>query len=389
MDRLGHVIIFTGDVTGIRRFYEGAVGLTAREHSPEWVEFDTGGATLALGAMPDPAKRGVHLRFITGDIESRVRELGGRGVEIDPRGVETFGWGKLASLWDPEGNHLTLWQPSAPEARGQGPALSVVVNCRDLTKVKGYYRDGLGFPTVVDSPWWVQLSVGEAGMGLHPFVGRGAGETHHGRPITIGFGVPGLREWVDEARARGLEFTAPPTDRGFGTFADAVDPDGNPLTFRETPESETPEEHGAAPRGDPQAREEARDRGQPAGAQAGAPSQAEGWQSAAQEADGAGRLAPRHGPRRAAREAQAHARSQARARQAGDRTAAQGRAAHPRPEEAGHGERQQGKAGQAREPVAPAETGLAGPGHAVSASSRRPRRCGVPSGRAGAARRTS
>jgi hypothetical protein len=30
-------------------------------------------------------------------------------------------------------------------------------------------------------------------------------------------------------------FTAPPGDRGYGVFADAVDPDGNPVTLRDVP----------------------------------------------------------------------------------------------------------------------------------------------------------
>jgi catechol 2,3-dioxygenase-like lactoylglutathione lyase family enzyme len=88
MDRLGYVILFTGDIAGMRRFYEDGIGLTAREHSAEWVEFDTAGATLALAAMADPARRGVELRFLTGDIEARVAELSSRGAAFDPPGVD-------------------------------------------------------------------------------------------------------------------------------------------------------------------------------------------------------------------------------------------------------------------------------------------------------------
>lgn len=249
MDRLRFVIIFTGDVAGMKHFYGTRVGLTARKDTPGWVEFDTGGATLALHAMPDAAKRGVQLRFTTDDIDARVRELAARGVTFDPPGVESLTWGKLAYLWDPEGNHLTLWQPVQPSEAGKGPGLTAVVNCRDLPGMRAYYRDALGFPSTTDSLWWVQLSVGEAGLGLHPRAQRPDAETHHGGAITIGLGVPDLVEWVEEARERGLEFTAPPTDRGFGTFADAVDPDGNEVSFRDVPEPETLEERLAEPFG--------------------------------------------------------------------------------------------------------------------------------------------
>ena len=242
MDRLSHVILFTGDVAGMRRFYEETVGLAIRQASPEWVEFDTGGAALALQAMPDAGSRGVQLRFVTTAIDARVRWLADRGVKIDPPGIETFGWGRLARLRDPEDNHLMLFQPAQPQAPGRGPGLTVVINCVDLAKVKAFYQGVLGFGATIDSPWWVQLSVGEAGLGLHPRARPANAEPHHGGAITVGLGVPDLVTWVEEARERGLEFTAPPTDRGFGTFADAVDPDGNQISFRDVPEPETLEE---------------------------------------------------------------------------------------------------------------------------------------------------
>lgn len=247
MDRLSHVILFTSDVAGMRRFYEKSVGLAIRQASPEWVEFDTGGAILALQAMPDAAKRGVQLRFATHAIDARVRWLADRGVRVDPPGIESFSWGRLARLWDPEGNHLMLFQPVQPNVPGRGPGLTVVINCADMAKLKAFYQGVLGFRASIDSPWWVQLSVGEAGMGLHPRVERPAAEQHHARAITVGLGIPDLDTWYEDARERGLAFTAPPTDRGFGTFADAVDPDGNEISFRDVPEPETLEERLAEP----------------------------------------------------------------------------------------------------------------------------------------------
>jgi predicted enzyme related to lactoylglutathione lyase len=246
MDRLSHVIIFTGDLAGMRQFYE-SVGLAAREHSPEWVEFDTAGATLALHTMPDPGRRGIQLRFATSDIDARVRELAERGVTFDPPGIQRFPWGRLAGLRDVADNPLTLWESAEPGAPGKGPGLSAVVNCQDLAAVKAYYRDTLGFATTIDSPWWVAFAVGAADLGLHPRADRPGAEKHHGRPITVGFAIPDLADWYEEARARGVEFTAPPSDRGFGTFADAVDPDGNEVSFRDVPEPETLEEQLAEP----------------------------------------------------------------------------------------------------------------------------------------------
>ena len=248
MDRLATLIIFTGDMAGMRRFYGDGAGLAAREHSSEWVEFDTAGATLALHAMPDPGRRGVQIRFATDNIGARVKELLALGVAFDPPGIERSPTGRLASLRDPEHNHLTLWEPSKPHHPGAGPVLSAAINCRDMEAQKRYYRDTLGFPTTIESTWWVQLVVGAAGLGLHPRAGGAARtESHHDRGITIGLAVPDLVAWHGESAARGITFTATPADRGFGMMAEASDPDGNPVTFREAPEPETLEEQLAEP----------------------------------------------------------------------------------------------------------------------------------------------
>lgn len=244
MDRLTHVVIATGDVEGLKRFYE-MVGLTVRQASAQWVEFDTAGATLALAS--DAGHRGIQLRFITDDMDARARDLEGRGVRLDAPGIQRYGWGAMASFADPDGRPITTWQPKhAPAPAGSGPLLSVVLNCRDLPATRAFYQNTLGFHVSVDSPWWVELSAGASGFGLHPRMDSGA-EAHHAHDITIGLAMPDLAEWYEEARERGVEFAGPPHDRGFGTFADATDPDGNQITFRDVPIGESLEEQLAEP----------------------------------------------------------------------------------------------------------------------------------------------
>jgi len=246
MDRLSHIIIFTGDVPAMQRFYE-SLGLTARAQSPYYAEFDTAAATLGVRATPDASQRGVLLQFATDDIGARVEELANRGLACEP--IAENPWGRTTSCADPEGNHLSVWEPVQRFEAGSGLALSAAINCRDMAAMKAFYRDALGFATVMDSAWWVQLSAGDTGLGLHPRMERPGPETHHGHPITIGLAVPDLGAWHEEAAARGVTFTAPPSDRGYGTFADAVDPDGNPVTLRDVPEetAETLEEQLAEP----------------------------------------------------------------------------------------------------------------------------------------------
>ena len=254
MDRLIEIVILTGDMAGMRRFYADQVGLAVREDSPDWVTFDTAGAILALQPMADAGRRGVQLQMASGNLVERVRDLSSRGATFVLPGIEKYPWGLLAHLRDPEGNPLALFQPLEPRDAGTGLALSAAINCRDMEGQKRFYRDLLGFAATLDSPWWVQLAAGGAGLGLHPRTGETAepnGEGHHARPITIGLTVPDLAAWHEERSALGLAFTSPPTDRGYGIYADAVDPDGNPVTFRQAPdagvEPETLEEQLAEP----------------------------------------------------------------------------------------------------------------------------------------------
>ncbi|HYM80289.1 MAG TPA: hypothetical protein VEY91_02630, partial [Candidatus Limnocylindria bacterium] len=62
MNRLIYLIAFTPSFDRMRRFYETSLGLRARSESRGWVEYDTGGARLALHAIA-PERRGIQLRF--------------------------------------------------------------------------------------------------------------------------------------------------------------------------------------------------------------------------------------------------------------------------------------------------------------------------------------
>lgn len=250
MDRLTHIVVHTGRLAALRRFYEAQLGLLVRQGGPDRVEFDTGAGMLALEAAPDPGAQGLELWFATDDLEERLRRLAAAGALAGAGAIERRPWGRLARLSDPEGNPLTLWQPAGAVRAGTGPPLSAVVNCDDLDAQKRFYRDGLGFAVTIDSSWWVGLASGAAGLGLHPRTprpGHARGERHHAGAITIGLTVSDLEAWYEDRVARGAAFASPPADRGFGAAADAVDPDGNEITVREGDDGRTPAERLAEP----------------------------------------------------------------------------------------------------------------------------------------------
>ena len=83
MLRLAFVTLYTPDVDGMKRWYRDQLGLPLRLDHGSWVEFDTGGATLAL----HPLERALSARDRAGVRGGRrraaVHDFGARGVRFD------------------------------------------------------------------------------------------------------------------------------------------------------------------------------------------------------------------------------------------------------------------------------------------------------------------
>jgi predicted enzyme related to lactoylglutathione lyase len=242
MNRLLYVIALTPDLERMKRFYQDAVGLDVVVDSPAFVSFNTGGASLALIAIPRAQKREIELCFDSDDVDADVQALAARGVKFvdEPKTVE---FGRVAHARDPEGNVLSLLAPTMRPAAGTGPALTAaVLHCRDLVAAKAFYRDRIGLGLGHDAPWWVEFELGGTNLALHPLVDHEVLEANPARPISLAFSAGDFDEWVEELGLRGVTFSQGITDRGYGRFAEAADPDGNLLAFRDSPAPPTLEE---------------------------------------------------------------------------------------------------------------------------------------------------
>lgn len=109
------VSIHVSDVPGLLPWYQHKLGLRIRYQEAYYAEFDTGGAVLALdgGGVHSNMPKGfeecpIRIHLKTDDIEGRVAELRAQGVTVGD--IEAFPYGKFATLHDPEGNPLVLWQ---------------------------------------------------------------------------------------------------------------------------------------------------------------------------------------------------------------------------------------------------------------------------------------
>jgi catechol 2,3-dioxygenase-like lactoylglutathione lyase family enzyme len=82
----------------------------------------------------------------------------------------------------------------------------------DPEGLRAFLRDKLGFPSTDVGDGWLIFELPEADMGCHPADAEGAPS---GTP-DISFYCDDLVQTVAELKARGVEFTGPIDDRGYG-----------------------------------------------------------------------------------------------------------------------------------------------------------------------------
>jgi len=83
----------------------------------------------------------------------------------------------------------------------------------DAEALRAFIRDKLGFPATDVGGGWLIFDLPEADMGCHP-----AGPEPHAAAGAhdISFYCDNIEQTVVELKSRGVEFTEPVTNRGFG-----------------------------------------------------------------------------------------------------------------------------------------------------------------------------
>jgi catechol 2,3-dioxygenase-like lactoylglutathione lyase family enzyme len=84
----------------------------------------------------------------------------------------------------------------------------------DAAATRAFLRDVLGFKGTDVGDGWLIFDLPEADMGCHPTEGDGAG-VRPGTP-TISFYCDDVEATVSELKAKGVTFTGPVVDRGYG-----------------------------------------------------------------------------------------------------------------------------------------------------------------------------
>ena len=104
---IARVILFTGEMDAMSRFYGHVLGLKVVTEEKGWREFDAGGATIALHSGPaSPGRKGPKIVFHADDVVAMREELVARGAKFGKvRQGEQF---CLCDGKDPDGNPIQL-----------------------------------------------------------------------------------------------------------------------------------------------------------------------------------------------------------------------------------------------------------------------------------------
>ncbi len=123
---IGHmngVIVWTGNLPVLRKFYCETLGLRPHSDRPHFVSFKWGGLRFSIGSHDavsgqtrEPYR--IMVNFDVDDIHAVHQRLAGEGVEFirQPEREHWGGW--VASFEDPDGNIVQLLE-QPPERRGE------------------------------------------------------------------------------------------------------------------------------------------------------------------------------------------------------------------------------------------------------------------------------
>ena len=123
--RVNYAIVFVSDMKRSVAFYRDVMGLPLKFDSPEWSEFATDGATLALHRAEKPAAPAVpelpagHCRpgLSVGDLDAFHARMLEHRVECTQQPKDLFG-ARIAQYLDPDGLVVSVTEARA-RARGR------------------------------------------------------------------------------------------------------------------------------------------------------------------------------------------------------------------------------------------------------------------------------
>ena len=103
--------------------------------------------------------------------------------------------------------------------------IHALIFTRDAEGVRTFFRDVLGFPSVDAGEGWLIFALPPAELGIHPTDGEAQHELY--------LMCDDIDATVEDLRSKGVEFSRPVSDEGFGRVAWARIPGGAELALYE------------------------------------------------------------------------------------------------------------------------------------------------------------
>ena len=104
--KMARIILFTGQIEAMSRFYREVLGLRQVTDEKGWQEFAAGGVRIALHSGPaSPGRKGPKIVFHAKDVAAARETLVGRGARF---GKVRQGEFCLCDGKDPDGNPIQL-----------------------------------------------------------------------------------------------------------------------------------------------------------------------------------------------------------------------------------------------------------------------------------------
>ncbi len=113
---------------------------------------------------------------------------------------------------------------------------SAAIFVDNLDRAVEFYRDTLGLPLRARGSFGAEFLEGETRLGVHPAVHPDA-KAMVGRHTGLTLRVDGLLHLCGDLHAKGVTFTAEPTQQAWGIMAMVADPDGNILALWQPPDA--------------------------------------------------------------------------------------------------------------------------------------------------------
>jgi hypothetical protein len=117
-----HTLLYTSEPEALRAVLRDVFGFDHVDAGDGWLIFRLPPAELGVHPAEGPTYAGGvrhQLTFMCDDVETTVRELRAKGIEI-PGEPEDEGWGISVMMTLPGGVEMMLYEPRHPVAFGEG-----------------------------------------------------------------------------------------------------------------------------------------------------------------------------------------------------------------------------------------------------------------------------